>query len=68
MTALELWGIAEIAAALKIRRETVQYHARRPGFPEPIARLAMGPVWKAADVREWRGRNRNGSPGQNGAD
>lgn len=53
-TEYELWGIAEIAAAMGVRRETVYYHRRRSGFPEPIARLAMGPVWLADDIRAWR--------------
>lgn len=53
----ELVGIHEIAQLLGVRRETVHYHAGRPGFPEPVARLAQGKVWKAADVREWRARN-----------
>lgn len=55
--ALELWGVHEIAQELGIRRETVNYHMGRPGFPEPVARLAMGPVWRAEDVREWRSRD-----------
>lgn len=50
----ELWGIAEIAGAFAIGRDVVHYHKGRPGFPEPVARLKMGPVWLADDVRAWR--------------
>lgn len=50
----ELWGVHEIARELGIKRETVYYHLKRDGFPEPVARLAMGPVWRAEDVRAWR--------------
>ena len=50
----ELWGIAEIAGELGVRRETVHYHIRRPGFPEPVVRLAMGPVYLADEIRKWR--------------
>lgn len=54
----ELWGVAEIARELDIGRETVHHHIRRGGFPEPVARLAMGKVWLAQDVREWRRESR----------
>lgn len=49
----ELWGIHEIAAELDVRRETVHYHAGRDGFPEPVAELTMGRIWRADDVRAW---------------
>ena len=51
----DLWGVAEIAEALKTDRTTVHGWARdRADFPEPLARLRMGPVWDAEAVREWR--------------
>jgi len=56
-TGPELWGVAEIAANLGLARETVYYHWRRPGFPKPVARLKMGPVWLADEVRAWRGKD-----------
>jgi predicted DNA-binding transcriptional regulator AlpA len=54
MAERELWGVAEIAKGLGLKRAGVYYHINRPGFPEPVARLAMGSVWDAQEVREWR--------------
>jgi hypothetical protein len=52
----ELGGIAEIAAEFDVPRTTAsQWLARREtnGFPEPLARLQMGPVFDMAEVRHW---------------
>lgn len=48
-----LAGVAEVARELGVGRTTVtQWTARRPrnGCPEPVAVLAMGPVF---DLDEW---------------
>lgn len=50
-------GVAEIAADLGVPRSTVSmWDARRRtnGFPEPVAELAMGPVYDLEEVRAWR--------------
>lgn len=44
---------------LGVNRQRVSQLAARPDFPEPLAVLAMGKVWAAADVEKWakkRGR------------
>ena len=46
----------EIADELDLPRTTVSMWASRrgrSGFPEPIAHLAMGPVYDMAQVRAW---------------
>jgi predicted DNA-binding transcriptional regulator AlpA len=50
----ELVGIAEIADLFGVRRNTAWRWAQREGFPEPLARLASGPVWSRADIEGWR--------------
>lgn len=51
----ELWGVAEIAAALEVAPRTVYWWARdKASFPPPAAELASGRVWLADDVRKWR--------------
>lgn len=52
----ELWGAAEIADHLKVSRQRVSQLTADDathGFPAPAARLAMGKVWRADDVRHW---------------
>lgn len=54
-----LMGTAEIAALLGVSRQRVLQLAAHRAFPEPVAVLSMGKVWKAEDVRRWsasRGR------------
>ena len=54
-----LTGATEIGRLLGISRQRVQQLAAQPGFPEPVAVLAMGKVWREDDVIAWakaRGR------------
>jgi hypothetical protein len=56
MNTRELAGIAEIAEEFGVPRTTASmWDTRRAsnGFPEPVARLAAGPVFDLAEVREW---------------
>jgi hypothetical protein len=47
-----LVGVAEAADILGVFRSNfVRDWATRPDFPEPVARLRCGPVWREADVR-----------------
>jgi hypothetical protein len=48
--ALELAGVAEAAAILGWDKRRVATYARRGSFPEPVASLAGGRVWRRADV------------------
>lgn len=60
-TSPKLVGVAEISAIHQVPRSTVSmWDARRAtnGFPEPVADLAMGPVYNAAEVAAWIERGR----------
>ena len=43
-------GIAEIARALGIPRQTAAQWHKRGKLPPPDAHLAMGPVWKVKTI------------------
>ena len=57
---LKLYGVAEIAQALGMRRETIAQWHLRGKLPEPDAVLAMGPVWTEATIRPWLRRQERG--------
>ncbi len=46
-------GTTEIAKLLGVSRQRVGQLAQQEGFPEPVARLAAGPIWEGADVERW---------------
>ena len=46
----KLAGIAEVASLAGVSRSRAGALAIHPDFPEPVQRLAMGPVWIEADV------------------
>lgn len=51
-----LAGVAELSDLLSVRRTTIsQWHSRQNqnSFPDPIADLAMGPVWDQDEVVQW---------------
>lgn len=48
-----LVGAAEIAAMLGVSRQHVHQLTRRPGFPPPLAELAMGTVWDGEVITAW---------------
>lgn len=48
-----LAGLAEVAQILGVRKTTAARYTYREDFPQPVARLAMGPVWAVEDVEEW---------------
>lgn len=51
-----LGGVAEIAGLFKVGRTTVSNWMDRQGkngFPDPVIRLAMGPVWNIREVVAW---------------
>ena len=56
----KLAGLAEVAALLaeragkaKVSRSYAGQVTAHPDFPEPVQRLAMGPVWIEADVKKF---------------
>ncbi len=49
----EIVGVAEIAAAYGVARNSAWRWTQRDDFPEPLARLATGPVWRWRDIEKW---------------
>jgi predicted DNA-binding transcriptional regulator AlpA len=50
---LEVLGLAELAQQTGVGRSTVRTWYSRGLLPEPAAKLACGPVWRARDVQRW---------------
>lgn len=48
-----LAGLAEVASLAGVSRTRAGQLANHPDFPEPVQRLAMGPVWLEADVQKF---------------
>lgn len=46
----KLAGLAEVAGLAGVSRQRAGQIVKHPDFPEPVQRLAMGPVWLEADV------------------
>jgi prophage regulatory protein len=46
-------GVHEIAQLLGVTRQRVHALTRDPGFPPPIAVLAIGKIWDAHAVTAW---------------
>lgn len=57
----ELVGVTEAAAILGWDRRRVATYVRRGAFPEPVAALASGRVWRRDDVEAF-GRDRARRP------
>jgi hypothetical protein len=49
----KLAGLAEIAGLAGVSRQRAAQLAAHPDFPKPVDRLAMGPVWREADVTKF---------------
>ena len=49
----ELASVGEIATMLNVPKRTAQRWIERPDFPAPIAALAVGRIWRRADVEAW---------------
>jgi prophage regulatory protein len=48
-----LVGITEIATMLGVSTQRVSQLSRGAAFPEPVAKLAAGWIWKLEDVQAW---------------
>lgn len=57
-TSRRIYGIAEIANELGVRRETVAQWHNRKQLPEPDEQLGMGPAWLAETMRPWIDKKR----------
>lgn len=53
MSAPDVLGVAEVAELLGIDSERARTITCRRSFPEPCARLTLGRVWYAEDVKRW---------------
>jgi prophage regulatory protein len=53
-------GAAEIAQILDVSRQRVQQLADRQGFPEPVAVLSMGKVWRTKAILRWARQHARG--------
>jgi predicted DNA-binding transcriptional regulator AlpA len=49
----ELVGAHEIRVMLGISRQRVNQLLAGSRFPEPVARLAQGAVWRKRDIEQW---------------
>lgn len=56
---IRLAGPDEVRAILGVSRQWAAQLSQRKGFPEPLAVLAIGPVWLAQDVEAWAAENRS---------
>ena len=54
----ELVGVAEAAAILGWDKRRVFTYISRGSFPEPIAKLASGRVWRRDDIQAYARRRR----------
>ncbi|MBM0260220.1 hypothetical protein [Micromonospora sp. 4G55] len=51
---MELVGVSEIREMLGgVSRQRASVIANQRNFPEPIAVLAMGKIWRKSDVEKW---------------
>lgn len=56
---VELVGVAEIRVMLGgVSRQRANVITSAKGFPDPVAVLAMGKVWRKSDVERWIKRHR----------
>lgn len=53
----EVVGLAEIAELLDVAKRTAWRYTQRDDFPEPLARLSAGLVWRREDVERWAGEH-----------
>lgn len=49
----ELASVVEIASMLDVPRRTAERWVNRPDFPAPTDTLAVGRIWRRADVQAW---------------
>jgi len=52
--AADLVGVAEVADILDWDRRRVSVYISRGKFPEPIARVAAGPLWTRRQIEEYK--------------
>jgi len=61
----DLIGLKEIATLLGVSRQrALQIVRDRPEFPEPVATLAAGRVWRTEAVQTWVAEHPDRRPGR----
>jgi predicted DNA-binding transcriptional regulator AlpA len=58
MHSTHLLGFRELADTFGISKQNTRKHVGKPDFPQPVARLACGPVWAVRDVAAYLQRRR----------
>jgi len=53
-----LLGFRELTDTFGISKQNTRKHVAKPAFPQPVARLACGPVWDADEVARYLERRR----------
>jgi predicted DNA-binding transcriptional regulator AlpA len=53
---LALVGASEAATLLGVKANTIQQWRKRGILPEPVAKLACGPIWREQDIKQWAAR------------
>lgn len=54
VAAMELMGIYEFGKRIGVSRQRAHQITRmHDEFPAPVARLAMGPIWRTRDIEQW---------------
>lgn len=48
-----LVGTGEVRAMLGVSKQRAYQITRSKSFPDPVANLIQGPVWRRADVEGW---------------
>ncbi len=46
-------GLKEIADLLGVSRQRARQLSMTEGFPEPVVRLAAGPIFESAEIEKW---------------
>jgi chromosome partitioning protein len=55
---LEIVAVAEIAEMFGVSKQVVaNWKTRCKDFPEPVANLAMGSIYKKSDIKCWGEKN-----------
>jgi hypothetical protein len=49
----DLVGVTEIGDLLGVSRQRADQLSRLEGFPEPVAVLSAGRIWRLVDVEAW---------------
>jgi prophage regulatory protein len=49
----DLVGVTEIGDLLGVSRQRADQLTHSAGFPEPVATISAGRIWRRADVEAW---------------